>query len=168
MPPTSLQGGDAEREGARQPGATEAHPQRSNPLDGRKGYGEGYAYDHDTPEGFSGQDYFPEEMGRQQFYDPPERGFEREVKKRLDYWSRLRARRNRPRLSVKRAATGRRRSRPGPGCGRRSCPARSYTPDVQALQTGHSSTSTTGRGGGWSTTSVQTRGTGASRDVCRP
>jgi len=55
-----------------------------------EGYGAGYAYDHDTPEGFSGQDYFPEELGRQTFYDPPERGFEREIRKRLDYWSRLR------------------------------------------------------------------------------
>jgi putative ATPase len=54
------------------------------------GYGEGYAYDHDTPEGFSGQDYFPEEMARQRFYRPVERGFEREVAKRLEYWSRLR------------------------------------------------------------------------------
>ncbi len=56
------------------------------------GYGAGYAYDHDTPDGFSGQDYFPEEMGRQQFYDPPERGFERDVRKRLAYWQRLRDR----------------------------------------------------------------------------
>lgn len=56
-----------------------------------QGYGTGYIYDHDTPEGFSGQDYFPEEMGRQQFYDPPERGFEREIRKRLDYWARLRS-----------------------------------------------------------------------------
>jgi len=55
-----------------------------------EGYGAGYAYDHDTPDGFSGQDYFPEELGRQTFYDPPERGFEREIRKRLDYWSRLR------------------------------------------------------------------------------
>jgi len=54
-------------------------------------YGDGYIYDHDTPEGFSGQNYFPDEMGRQQFYDPPERGFEREIRKRLDYWSKLRA-----------------------------------------------------------------------------
>lgn len=55
------------------------------------GYGKGYAYDHDTAEGFSGQDYFPEEMGRRDFYRPVERGFEREVRKRLDYWARLRA-----------------------------------------------------------------------------
>jgi putative ATPase len=55
-----------------------------------EGYGDGYQYDHDTPEGFSGQDYFPEALGRQTFYDPPERGFEREIRKRLDYWTRLR------------------------------------------------------------------------------
>lgn len=54
------------------------------------GYGEGYAYDHDTAEGFSGQDYFPEGMERRSFYRPVERGFEREVAKRLEYWSRLR------------------------------------------------------------------------------
>ncbi|MTW16112.1 AAA family ATPase [Rhodoplanes serenus] len=55
-----------------------------------EGYGAGYEYDHDTPEAFSGQDYFPETLGRQTFYDPPERGFEREIRKRLDYWARLR------------------------------------------------------------------------------
>ena len=53
-------------------------------------YGAGYRYDHDEPDAFSGQDYFPEEMGRQSFYDPPDRGFEREIRKRLDYWARLR------------------------------------------------------------------------------
>ncbi|GAA3851632.1 replication-associated recombination protein A [[Pseudomonas] carboxydohydrogena] len=53
-------------------------------------YGEGYEYDHDTQEGFSGQDYFPEALGRQTFYNPPERGFEREIRKRLDYWAKLR------------------------------------------------------------------------------
>jgi putative ATPase len=58
-----------------------------------EGYGDGYAYDHDQPDAFSGQDYFPEAMGRQVFYDPPERGFERDIRKRLDYWSRLRAER---------------------------------------------------------------------------
>lgn len=56
-----------------------------------EGYGDGYAYDHDTPEGFSGQDYFPDEMDRAKFYDPPERGFEREIVKRLAYWEGLRA-----------------------------------------------------------------------------
>jgi putative ATPase len=54
------------------------------------GYGEGYAYDHDQPEAFSGQDYFPEDMAREHFYRPVERGFEREIRKRLDYWARLR------------------------------------------------------------------------------
>ncbi|WP_319798909.1 replication-associated recombination protein A [Nitrobacter sp.] len=55
-----------------------------------EGYGEGYQYDHDLPEGFSGQDYFPEALGRRTFYDPPDRGFEREIRKRLDYWAKLR------------------------------------------------------------------------------
>ena len=54
------------------------------------GYGKGYIYDHDTPEGFSGQNYFPENMGRKQFYRPVERGFEREIKRRLEYWDNLR------------------------------------------------------------------------------
>jgi len=57
------------------------------------GYGKGYAYDHDSAEGFSGQDYFPEGMARRQFYRPVERGFEREIAKRLEYWARLRAER---------------------------------------------------------------------------
>src|SRR5690606_31360157 len=56
-----------------------------------EGYGGGYQYDHDTPDAFSGQDYFPESMGRHEFYDPPERGFEREIRKRLEYWAKLRA-----------------------------------------------------------------------------
>lgn len=54
------------------------------------GYGSGYDYDHDTPEGFSGQNYFPDGMKREEFYRPVERGFEREIKKRLDYWDELR------------------------------------------------------------------------------
>jgi len=53
-------------------------------------YGAGYRYDHDEPEAFSGQNYFPDGMPRETYYDPPERGFEREVRKRLDYWARLR------------------------------------------------------------------------------
>jgi putative ATPase len=52
-----------------------------------QGYGSGYEYDHNAEEGFSGQNYFPDEMRREQFYDPPERGFEREVRKRLAYWA---------------------------------------------------------------------------------
>jgi putative ATPase len=59
-----------------------------------EGYGSGYDYDHDAPEAFSGQDYFPEGIGRKQFYDPPERGFEREIRKRLEYWAKLRKDRN--------------------------------------------------------------------------
>jgi len=55
-----------------------------------EGYGAGYQYDHDTAAGFSGQDYFPDEMERRQFYDPRERGFEREIRKRLEYWDKLR------------------------------------------------------------------------------
>ena len=54
------------------------------------GYGTGYAYDPNTADGFSGQNYFPDEMRRQEFYHPVERGFEREIKKRLDYWAELR------------------------------------------------------------------------------
>ena len=56
----------------------------------QEGYGAGYAYDHDAPDAFSGQDYFPEALGRRRFYDPPERGFEREIRKRLEYWAKLR------------------------------------------------------------------------------
>jgi putative ATPase len=55
-----------------------------------EGYGAGYDYDHDAPDAFSGQDYFPEALGRRTFYDPPERGFEREIRKRLEYWAKLR------------------------------------------------------------------------------
>ena len=57
------------------------------------GYGAGYAYDHDAEDGFSGQDYFPEGMKRPVFYAPPERGFERELKKRVEYFAKLRAQR---------------------------------------------------------------------------
>ena len=57
-------------------------------------YGAGYQYDHDAEDAFSGQDYFPEQLGRQTFYDPPERGFERDIRKRLDYWAKLRRERS--------------------------------------------------------------------------
>ncbi|HHB83890.1 MAG TPA: replication-associated recombination protein A [Devosia sp.] len=60
-----------------------------------EGYGDNYIYDHDTPEGFSGQEYFPEKIGRQGFYAPVARGYERELKKRLDYFARLRSKRQR-------------------------------------------------------------------------
>ena len=56
------------------------------------GYGDGYQYDHNTDDGFSGQDYFPDDIDRIEFYVPTDRGFEREVKKRLDYWNKLRER----------------------------------------------------------------------------
>jgi putative ATPase len=55
-----------------------------------EGYGRGYAYDHDQEDAFSGQNYFPDALPRQQFYNPPERGFEREIRKRLEYWAKLR------------------------------------------------------------------------------
>ena len=54
------------------------------------GYGAGYEYDPDTKDGFSGQNYFPDDMKRESFYKPAQRGFEREIQKRLDYWSKLR------------------------------------------------------------------------------
>lgn len=55
-----------------------------------EGYGKGYIYDHDTKNGFSGQNYFPDELDRQTFYKPVERGFEREMKKRVDFFNSLR------------------------------------------------------------------------------
>lgn len=54
------------------------------------GYGDSYRYDHDEPDAFSGQDYWPEKLGRQSFYDPVDRGFERDLRKRLDWWEKLR------------------------------------------------------------------------------
>ncbi len=59
-----------------------------------QGYGDGYAYDHDAEDGFSGQDYFPNGMKRPVLYQPVERGFERELKKRVEYFSKLREQRN--------------------------------------------------------------------------
>ena len=58
-----------------------------------QGYGTEYVYDHDAPDGFSGQDYFPEELGRLRFYEPVERGFERDLIRRIAYFDKLRARR---------------------------------------------------------------------------
>jgi len=57
------------------------------------GYGKGYAYDHDAEGGFSGANYWPEEMEPQTYYEPVERGFERQVKERIAYWEGLRAKR---------------------------------------------------------------------------
>ncbi|PZO75641.1 MAG: AAA family ATPase [Mesorhizobium amorphae] len=60
-----------------------------------EGFATGYAYDHDAPDAFSGQNYFPEQMHRQTFYDPPGRGYEKEIRRRLDRWSELRRERER-------------------------------------------------------------------------
>jgi len=59
------------------------------------GYSKGYEYDHNAEDGFSGQNYFPEGMAREEFYQPVERGFEREILKRLEYWKKLRERKQR-------------------------------------------------------------------------
>ena len=56
----------------------------------KQGFGEGYIYDHDTKDKFSGQNYFPKDMERETFYKPDDIGFERELKKRIDYFSKLR------------------------------------------------------------------------------
>jgi putative ATPase len=63
-------------------------------LMAQEGHGEGYIYDPDTPEGFSGQDYFPDGMARARFYKPTGRGFEQDIGKRLAYWERLRREKN--------------------------------------------------------------------------
>ncbi len=51
------------------------------------GYGAGYRYDHDAPDAFAGQEFLPEGLVGSEFYQPNERGFEREIKKRVDFWS---------------------------------------------------------------------------------
>ena len=61
------------------------------------GYGSGYQYDHNAEDGFSGQNYFPDGMAREEFYQPVERGFEREILKRLEYWKKMREKRRRDR-----------------------------------------------------------------------
>jgi putative ATPase len=60
----------------------------------QEGYGAGYEYDHEAEEAFSGQGYFPDDMAREQFYAPDGRGFEAEIRKRLEHWARLRAKRS--------------------------------------------------------------------------
>ena len=57
------------------------------------GYGAGYEYDHSAEDSFSDQNYFPDGMARRRFYEPVDRGFEREIRKRLDYWEKLRRQR---------------------------------------------------------------------------
>ena len=86
----------AARAAARETGsAPPPHHIRNAPTKLMKdaGYGAGYAYDHDAEDGFSGQNYFPDGMKRPVYYAPPERGFERELKKRIDYFAKLRAKR---------------------------------------------------------------------------
>ena len=51
------------------------------------GYGAGYQYDHDTDEAFSGQTYFPDDILPESFYKPTDRGFEKEIQKRLEFWN---------------------------------------------------------------------------------
>jgi putative ATPase len=63
-------------------------------LMAEQGYGEGYAYDHDAEDGFSGQNYFPDGVKHPVLYQPVERGFERELKRRVDYFAKLRTQRN--------------------------------------------------------------------------
>lgn len=60
------------------------------------GYGSGYAYDHDSDGGFSGANYWPDEIAPSTLYAPVERGFERKIRERLEYWDRLRAQKNAP------------------------------------------------------------------------
>ncbi|HUZ66256.1 MAG TPA: replication-associated recombination protein A [Beijerinckiaceae bacterium] len=59
-----------------------------------EGYGSDYAYDHDQPDAFSGQNYWPDSIGRRSLYQPVERGFEREIRKRLEFWEKLRKERS--------------------------------------------------------------------------
>ena len=80
---TRLRRGDGGGRAHRLAGAAEAYPERADPLMKSEGFGKGYVYDHDTEDGFSGQEYFPPEMPREQFYDPGARGFERELRERL-------------------------------------------------------------------------------------
>jgi putative ATPase len=86
----------AARAGARQTGSAPPPKHILNAPTGLmkdQGYGAGYAYDHDAEDGFSGQDYFPEAMARPGYYKPVERGFERDLAKRLEYFERLRSKR---------------------------------------------------------------------------
>jgi putative ATPase len=64
-------------------------------LMAEQGYGSGYAYDHDAEDGFSGQNYFPEGVSRPALYNPVERGFERDLQKRVQYFNNLREKRQR-------------------------------------------------------------------------
>ena len=89
-----LQGRDARGQGIRLAAAAEAHPQCADQADEGRGLRRRLPLRPRPARAFSGQDYFPEKMGRQTFYDPPERGFEREIRKRLDYWAKIRRERS--------------------------------------------------------------------------
>jgi putative ATPase len=99
LAPKSNAGYMAYKAALREAGRTGSEPPPKHILNAptrlmkEQGYGAGYAYDHEAEDGFSGQNYFPEGMTRPVLYQPVERGFERELKKRLDYFSKLRARR---------------------------------------------------------------------------
>lgn len=56
----------------------------------QEGYSDGYRYDHDAPDAFAAQEFFPDKMGQQIYYDPPDRGFEREINRRIDFWNKRR------------------------------------------------------------------------------
>ncbi|OSP55156.1 replication-associated recombination protein A [Pseudoruegeria sp. SK021] len=86
----------AARAAAKQTGSTPPPKHILNAPTGlmkAQGYGDGYAYDHDAEDGFSGQDFFPEAVGRLDLYQPVERGFERDLAKRVAYFAKLRAKR---------------------------------------------------------------------------
>ncbi|WP_300549807.1 replication-associated recombination protein A [Roseovarius sp.] len=99
LAPKSNAGYAAYKAAMREAGKTGSEPPPKHILNAptklmaEQGYGAGYAYDHDAEDGFSGQNYFPETMKRPVLYQPVERGFERELKKRLEYFAKLRARR---------------------------------------------------------------------------
>jgi putative ATPase len=79
------------RLGKRIADAAAQHPQRSDEADEGHRLRQGYAYDHDAPEGFSGDDYWPEEMSPQTFYSPTDRGFEKRIAERIAWWEERRA-----------------------------------------------------------------------------
>ncbi|MGB1234814.1 MAG: replication-associated recombination protein A [Planktomarina sp.] len=99
LAPKSNAGYVAFKAAMRDAGKTGSHVPPKHILNGAtsfmkdQGYGAGYDYDHDAEDGFSGQNYFPDGMDRPDYYQPVERGFERDLKKRKEYFSKLRAKR---------------------------------------------------------------------------
>ena len=86
-----LQGRERARQGARLADPAEDHPQRADQADAQeRATAPTTPTTTNSPDAFSGQDYWPEALGRQKLYDPVERGFEREIRKRLEYWEKLR------------------------------------------------------------------------------